>query len=374
MFPSEPPGFLAFAQGIGKWQPEFMSVDHTYTRAQAMAAADGFDVIMALPIAYADHVAAMRRVNPNLQILAYVNGGYSVNDDGSHHPQNWYARDRNGGKITSVRFGNYLMDPTQPGWIDDVAARCRSALGRSGYDGCFLDSLGPAALQPSYVTGLPVSRFTGMVWQREPYLEATSRLARQVKRRIAPRHVVANGVGSGEAYLDDPGTGALADAVDGAMVELFVREPGASLTDYRSVTEWRKDVDMLVDAGRTGRVLLCITKAWAPGPQVQKDRLHRFAFGTFLLGTNGRSFFSFLSGRNVSRQSPPWEVPLGSPLEPFAMEGGLFRRRFTSGWVIVNPEDRRLELDLDRPMRTASGNLVRRVRMAPHSAAFFLDP
>ena len=373
MFPAESAGFLALAQGIGNWQPEFMAVDHTYTRAQAIAAADDFDVIMALPIAYADHVAAMRRVNPSLQILAYVNGGYSVNDDGSRHPRHWYARDREGGKITSVRFGNYLMDPTRPGWIDDVVARCRSALGRSDYDGCFLDSLGAAALQRSYVTGLPVSRFTGEVWRSEPYLEATSRLARQVKRRIAPRPVVANGVGSGQAYLDGPGAGTLPDAVDGAMVELFVREPRADLAKYRSVTDWRKDVDMLVDAGRTGRVLLCITKAWAPGAQDQKDRLHRFAFGTFLLGTNGRSFFSFLSGRNVSRRSPLWELPLGSPEEPYAIEGGLFRRRFTGGWVIVNPEDRWLELALDRPMRTASGGLVRLVRMAPHSATFLLD-
>jgi hypothetical protein len=372
MFP-EPPGFLALPQRIGNWQPEFMSADHTYTRAQAMAAAYDFDVIMATPIAYADHVAAMRRVNPNLKILAYVNGGYSVNDDGSRHPQHWYARDREGGTITSIRFGNYLMDPTRPGWIDDVTARCRSALGRSSYDGCFLDSLGAAALQRGYVTGLPVNRFTGEVWLREPYLEATSRLAREVKRRIAPRPVVANGIGSGNAYLDAPGSGALADAVDGAMVELFVREPGAGLAEYRSVAEWREDVDMLVDAGRTDRVLLCITKAWATGPQEQKDRWHRFAIGTFLLGTNGRSFFSFLAGRNVARRSPLWELPLGIPEEPYVIDGGLFRRRFTSGWVIVNPESRRLELDLDRPMRTASGSVVRLVRMAPHSAAFLLN-
>jgi hypothetical protein len=158
------------------------------------------------------------------------------------------------------------------------------------------------------------------------------------------------------------------------MVEMFVRVPRAGLDEYRSVTDWRKDVDMLVDAGLNSRVLLCITKAWASGTQRQKDRLHRFAFGSFLLGTNGRSFFSFLPGRDVSRRSPLWDLPLGSPEEPYVVEGGVFRRRFTGGWVFVNPKGGGREIELERSMRTPSGRLARSVHLAPHSAAFLLSP
>lgn len=159
-----------------------------------------------------------------------------------------------------------------------------------------------------------------------------------MKTTLGTRLVVPNGVQWGREYSDPNGpTKQLTWGTDGGMVELFVRPPFVGLDQYRSVTDWKRDVDMLVDAGADGRTLLVVTKAWASGTQAQKDRWHRYALGTFLLGTNGRSYFLFLYDKNTARASSYWVVDLGSPGGSYAYLQGVYQRTFAKGKVLVNP-------------------------------------
>jgi hypothetical protein len=366
--------FPSTGDAIFNWEPAFMANDWTVTRTQALAEARTFDVIVGLRYTYRDHVAAMKAANPDLRILVYLNGGFSMNDDGTAFPNGWYARDRYGRKIKSVQFGNYLMDVSDPGWIDSVADRCQEFLAFSGYDGCLLDSLGPAALDPTYVTSLPINPATGLVWKRADYLKATSALALAAKRRIGWKLLVPNGVTWGQDYFDPAGpTKILTAGVDGGMVELFIRPPFVSLSQYRSVSQWKADVNMLVDAGASGRTLLVVTKAWASGTAAQKDRWHRYALGTFLLGTNGRSYFSFLSDRNTAKPSSYWSVQLGSPVTTYALIGGVYQRTFANGKVLVNPSTSTYTVSLGRRYETLGGQIVTSVTLGAHSAAILTE-
>lgn len=361
------------ADRIRNWEPEFMARDHTYSRAEAVRHAREFDVIIGDSWAFRAHLGAMRQVNPRLRILAYQNGGYSKPSE--NYPESWYAHTASGVRIRSLEFGNYLMQISNPNWVGAVVQKCREHLRDSGYDGCFLDSVGPAALDPGYASGLPINPATGQVWTQSAYMNASRILVAKVKNHVGRNLVVANGVTNGREYFTSPGsTGQIVDPIDGGMVELFVRPPYASATSFRSTSDWKLDVDMLVDAGHKGRVLFCVTKSWSSATEATKHKMFRYAMGTFLLGTNGRSYFSFLFDRNTGRSSHVWDAKLGPPRSKYGRAGGVFQRRFRNGRVLVNPSDDRITVRLRRSFITIDGQRVRRVTMSDHSAMILLLP
>ena len=97
---------------------------------------------------------------------------------------------------------------------------------------------------------------------------------------------------------------------------------------------------MLVDAGAHGKVVLAKTKVWISASAAAKERWHRYALATFLLGTDG---YELLRLQRRGPGKPEAEgalerLDLGHPTEGYA-EG---RRRFTdrtwsNGIVYVNP-------------------------------------
>jgi hypothetical protein len=363
------------ASSILRWEPEFMAASHNYTRAQAIAQATEFDVIIATKGPFAGYLAAMKAANPSLTLLFYVNGGYSVNDNGTMFPSDTYERDKSGRKIKSIQFGSLLMNVTKSAWRSHVRDKCMQGIAASGYDGCFLDSLGPAALAPAYVTGLPINPNTGQVWTRKAWLSATSGLAHVVKLALGSKPLVVNGVQQGPSYFDSTGsTGVLADGVRGGMVELFVRPPFASITTHRSLTKWHQDVGMLVDAGSKGRTLLCVTKAWVKATATQMAQAHLFALGTFLLGTNGTDFFSFLDSYVTAKADSVWTVQLGAPSGHYLFSQSVYQRVFARGRVLVNPTSAGHTVALPRSYRDASGALVTSVRVRTYSAVILTLP
>lgn len=368
-------GALPQPRRIANWEPEFMASSHTYTKAEAIAQAQAFDLIVADSYAFRSYVGAMKAANPRLVLLAYQNGGYSLHDNGSKYPDAWYAHTSTGAKIKSRSFGNYLMDVSDWHWVKTVGDLCLTHLSGSHYDGCFLDSLGPAALSLDYVTGLPINQSTGAVWTQSAYMKVTTRLASKVKSRVpSSTFVAANGIQNGREYFAAVGpTSQLADPIDAAMVELFVRPPFASATTFRSVSDWKLDVDMLVDAGAHGRPLLCVTKVWSKSTTEQKQQWLQYALGTFLLGTNGRSYFAFLSSRDPSHASPLLNVRLGPPTRHYREAGGIYRRRFKRGAVFVNPSDGPLSLTFTHSYLTTSGARVKSLTLQPHTATILLD-
>ena len=358
------------AHRVRNWEPEFMANDHSYSRAEALAHAREFDVIVAISGSFREHVGAMRQANPRLRILAYQNGGYS--STGRSYPEAWYAHTATGARIRSRDHGNYLMQIANPNYVRHVISECRDHLDASRYDGCFLDSMGPAAMSTSYVTGVAIDPRTGSAWGLGDYIRAGRHLVGEVGRATGRRLVVANGVASGSAYFASPGTGILADPIDGAMVELFVRTASDSPGTYRPTSRWRLDVDMLRHAARNDRTLFCVTKAWSDASRAREDRMFRYAFATFLLGASSRSYFSFLYDRNTGRPSSAWDVGLGRPRGAYGRHDGVFQRRFAHGRALVNPSDRGVRVRLPHRMRTLGGRWVRRVWMPDHTGLVLL--
>lgn len=339
------------------------------TRSEAVDIAGRFGLIVALPRTFRDYVADMKAANPRLILLAYMNGSFAQKDQGSAYPESWYARDADGNKLQSQSYGNWLMDVSNPGWIEDRMSTCRSLVASTGYDGCMLDMLGIAPLDPGYLTGLPINPSTGQVWTKRDWLDATSRVAATVKGGAAPGIVVGNGLGSGSRYFDaDHPSAVLLGGIDGGLAETWIRAAGQGIATYRSVSEWKQDVDMLAAAGAGRTPVLTLTKVWVDGTKAEKNAWHEFSLASFLLGTDGRSYFSFSysSSSDSTAGHPWWTLDLGSPTGPYFDAGGYYERRFTSGLALVNPGDSTYTVDLGGTYVTVWGKEVTSVTLFPH--------
>ncbi len=198
------------------WAAEWMVGKHSYTEASAVAVAKRYDVIAAMSDTFKAFAPAMRRANPDLVLLAYVNGPFAAKWKPSY-PASWYARTAGGAKITARRFGNPLMNVHTKQWRDEAVSICRYEKERSGYDGCFLDSMGNGILTTKYLTGLPVDPRTGKAWNKLQWIKDTAAVADHV-RDTTGWTVATNGLGSGHRYYSDGGTHLVAGS-DLAMAE-----------------------------------------------------------------------------------------------------------------------------------------------------------
>ena len=340
-------------------------------RSRAVEAARRFGLVVVSPGTFSAHLAAMRRINPRISIVVYLNAAFSQRGEGGKYPSSWYAYDAQGRKIRSVAFGNWLMDLSDPGWRRNRVAQCRALISGSAYDGCMLDVLGTAPLVPGYATGSPIDDRTGRVWEPRAWLAASSRIAHAVARRIEPAMVVANGLGNGVQYFD-PGapTSRLGRVADSVIAESWIRHPRQDLRSFPPVTRWTQDIMMLQDLERSGVQGLVLTKAWAPGSRRMKDRLHEFALASFLLVAEGRSrfHFSYSPGSDPTVGHPWWRVDIGVPSGSFQVVGHVYRRGFTEGIVLVNPTGVQRRIDLGSDLFTdLRGAQIRSGVLPPHT-------
>ena len=349
---------------------ENMSPDHAHARTEAIAHAQRFDVIVATRNAYRDYVADMKATNPRLVLLAYMNGTFAQETQGSTFPSTWYLRDSSGNKVRSRAYGNYLMNPNNAAWRRNRADFCLSLLAKSRYDGCSIDMLGAAPLEPGYLTSQPVNPATGQAFTGGEWMRATAAVAADVKAALGSRPVYANGLRNGVQYFDDRASSeVLLDAANGGIAESWLRASTWSITKHRSEAEWRRDVDLIVDAEGRGDAVVTLTKVWTSGTTAQKDAWHEYALASFLMGSGGRSRFSFSYDRNAPATSdhPWWHVNIGTPSARYGKINGVYQRPYTAGKVLVNPTDAPVTVSLGAAYTDFRGNRMSSLTLPPHS-------
>jgi Hypothetical glycosyl hydrolase family 15 len=363
------------------WRPwayaALVPSDRPTSSAAAIAEARTTNVIVAQPKTFAGYASAMRTANPSLRLLAYVNGSYAQSGQASQFPAVYYSYSSTGSKIRSVGFGNYLMDPAQPGWISTVISECRSEMAASGYVGCYLDSMGPSAIIPGYTTAMPIDPATHAVWTKANWIAATTAEAKAVTAALGHAPVMVNGIVNGPAYFSTAGpTSTLAHAADGALAEIWLRSATTPLSTFPTTTAWLADVKMLIGMQTSGEPVLVTVKTWASGSPLAVTQWHGFSLGTFLLAANGNAYYSFLptpkSDPNA-RDTLASALPIGSAVGGYhLMTVGLVRRLFTNGMVIVNPQATPRTTPLGGTYRTLSGQSVTSATVGPHSTLVLL--
>jgi hypothetical protein len=344
-----------------------------------------------------DYVSDMRAANPHLVILTYLNAtlaqAYASPGEDKCFPSGpggWYLYNAQGQAegypatdgVRSVEFGNWLMNPLEPvapantkcpttpwaantpTWADAVANECYEFYHDFSYNGCFLDVLGDELLSGSYLTSPPIDPLTHEPWTGEGWLQATQSITAAVRAKNPTIALFGNGLEDGSKYFEagDPSSQVLQN-LDGGQSELWIRQAYDGVTTYRPEPEWLEDVNEIVAAQNEGRNVLATVKVWLPAGTVteqQYNAWHVYALASFLLATNGSSFFNFseaplgtaitddpacAQGGCVGEATPADaaastaldEVNLGQPIGGYSQEGSVFFRRFTGGLVAVNP-------------------------------------
>ena len=348
-------GFGSPAPGrpVLQWMPEEFATGHTYTQAQAVTAATRYDVIVAYTQAFQPYVAAMRAANPNLVLLAYMNGMFVPPAQATSWPADWYSYDANGIKVQNAQNKNYLMNPSNSGWVQNRATMCANLVAQSGYDGCMLDTLGVAPLTAGYCTALPINPATGAAWARPDWISATTQLSQSVRTTISPSLVVGNGLKDGPSLGE---SSQLFNGMDGGIAEGFLRTSTQSATTYPSVSTWQQNVNMLLSPPKP---VLALTKVWASATTDQLNQWHLYALASFLLGTDGRSYFYFSSASSEPPISVvPWSVNIGDPSGAYALQDGAYQRPFTQGRVLVNPTASQVSVPLSGAYTEMDGTQV----------------
>jgi hypothetical protein len=328
---------------------------------QALADASNFNVIIAHPVAYENSVAAMRAVNPHLTLLAYQNAVFAQPGQGSAFPSDWYEYDSTGHPVRNKVSGNYLMNPTVPGWVSYEASLCQQNISTSSYDGCYMDLLGLIPISTGFVTASPINPSTGKAWTKADWLTATTALAKQVAQAISPLPLYGNGLGGGPLYYGVPPTSQLMQGLGGGVAEAWLRGATVPDTQFPSDGQWVQDVSMMTDIQSQGKPMLGLVKVWGSGgtPQ-QVASWQQFSLATFLMGTNGQSSFTFSGAPGTPRTTafPVYQTPLGEPLGPYTKTNGIYERAFVNGLVLLNTSSPATTVSLPGPYYQLDGTQV----------------
>jgi hypothetical protein len=144
--------------------------------------------------------------------------------------------------------------------------------------------------------------------------------------------------------------------MDGGIAEGFLRTSTQSATVYPTVSTWQQNVNMLLSPPKP---VLALTKVWASATTNQLNQYHLYALASFLLGTDGRSYFYFSSASSEPPISViPWSVNIGDPSGAYALQDGAYQRPFTQGRVLVNPTASQVSVPLSGTYAEMDGTQV----------------
>lgn len=355
------------------WTAEWMAGQSSFSTTQAQDLARRMSLIVAMRGKFTKDIAAMKAVNPALKTLVYRNATFG----GSGYADNLYAKNKSGQRIHATKWPTtFLMNLASPAWANEVGKSCVELIAASKYDGCFLDVLGSGPLMGSYLSSMPVT--AGKQWTHPQWINWADDITVAAKRATGGKLVMGNGLGNGRRYFSSTmSSKGLVTGNDGMEPELFAREAHSSVGSYYSEAGWKQDVDMMIDVQNRGSRVLSMTKLWTSATESQKNAWHKYALATFLMGSNGNSYFCFLRDKNggASWGAHPFnQIDVGTPTGSYTRIGtGLYARNFTKGKVVVSVSHAASGLRLDGSYRTIDGARVSGdYTLAANTAQIFL--
>jgi hypothetical protein len=325
--------------------------DYVPTRKTALWRASKFDALVAIEAMYAAHAAEMFEVNPDLAIACYINAMHTIDDS---FPENWYLHTADG---TRVRDGgvwsvNFLMNPLS-GWIDWMIAILQDRLDRSGYNVAYIDGAGLGALGVS--TDPPIDPRTGREWTSSDWVTDMIEVTHRIRTDVSVP-LWTNGIGDAKRYYD-LGSNRMVPETDRGFTEQYTRHSTWRIDQHLSSDEWARTVTMTQEIGSK---YAGITKVWVEAPPEEKDRWHRHALATFLMGAapGGMYYFTAQRATTVTLFHPYWRIArsLGAPTDAtYSVEtNGLAWRAFEGGRALCNPTRDPVVWEADRNYRGVS--------------------
>jgi hypothetical protein len=326
--------------------------------------------------------AAVELEKTNLALISLgqrqVSQGYgsSITDVVANHPA-WVLYDKNS-KVVYGSTGNQepLLNINNDEVKNALADDVNKIITDGSYDGIVLDGVGDDLIRknsPPIYTG--TKTFTSQ--QRR---DAAEGLIRAVRAKIPSKLLIVGGYAwaNGTAY-DDNSTEAqeLANLGDGVHIDEFLRAPISSTTDFKSETDWKKDVDYLSAISQDNKVVLITTRIYATDATTDTVLAWlKYGVASYLLGKNGtHTYFQFDVQGSMSAATDPFlSAPVGSPQEAYTkLSSGIYRRQFSNGIVLVNPTDEEKETELEGQYHLLNGSeQISKLKLLAHTGEILI--
>ncbi len=337
-----------------------------------------------------DHPEAVQKLhqfNPEVKVLAYVNGTVASkssndwNDISTYHPD-WFLQDAKGNRIFERDWAdNYVLDPANDGWRAYRAQQLKTLVDDSsiaGFDGVFLDVMQAWIVGSDgycYYNSHPIKPSTDpqREYDNREWQAAIADFLTVMKKAVGSnKMLIFNGIGTGDKYFTYDYHSFL-ERTDGALIEGFTRWGSRPISEFKSEELWKKDVDAVADIAAMGKTAVIMSDVW---PQVTAsatdiERAHLYSLSSYLLGADGEAYYDFR--RKSQQELKPqiynklWAASIGAPRAVYYKQDNLYQRDFANGKVIVNPSDtgRSYTISLGNCYLTPDGRTVNKITLAP---------
>lgn len=255
----------------------------------------------------------------------------------AEHPD-WFLLDQNGQRLLETYGGETfaLMDPGHPGWRAFFLERLRQTQeADANWSGVFLDNVEATAVRHErkkrFLPAYPLeSAYQAAVqgflsYLRSSYFQPTGRL------------LFANLI----ARRDEADWLQSIAALDGVMHEGWAIDwPNG----YRSVEVWEEQMTLAEATQAAGKLIVLVSQG-----KPEDRELQQFAFASYLLVNQGEAVFRFANSQayNQAWLYDNYQFDLGQALGPRYRQGQAWRRDFTGGYVLVNPETHTVEIQVN---------------------------
>jgi hypothetical protein len=300
---------------------------------------------------YGSMIAQLHTWNPALKVLVYDLGPYTIKGTAefttlmASHPD-YFARDASGNLITMLAASgsgafpnNYLMDEANPGWQAEEAARVLANVNAYGFDGAYLDSMGPSPISGGN-TGVPIDPSTGHAFTDSSWMQASGHALSVIKAAIGSKFLFSTGLVNGSEFTSY--TDYLSDStVNGVQTDSWLRLAGSSAAQYPATSTLAADLAMVQTLNAQGKSFFGWTKVWTTATPAQQSAWNAYALAAYLLVDNGVSdYYGFsIPSSSADRTTiyfPNELAALGAPLGGYTLSGGVYSRTFQNGSVTLN--------------------------------------
>ncbi len=311
---------------------------------------------------------ALKAVNPSVKVLMYQNASAaSSSSSNGIYPSGvpydqalangWLLQNTSGSTFPFNGYQwLYAADIGAPGYQDAWATNVLAKLRSAPWDGVFMDDVNPTIKWHYCVTC--VSKYPSDT----QYGQATESFIADVGPRIqaSGKLAIAN-FGSWSTYSSvvNPWVRYLS----GAMDENFLKWGETPGTGYADPAMWAVQLGEEQYTESLGKLFIGAT-----GSSTNDSSAAMYGYATMLLGSTGNAVFYMGDELADPTDFPEYHLQLGRPMgAEDAIAGGVHRRRFSNGLVLVNPTMSRAKVSLGGVYTGSGLTRVTAVTMAPQT-------
>jgi hypothetical protein len=309
-------------------------------------------------------VTTMKSTNASMKAFYYK--------DVLTHGSTYYVLDAvSGKKIVHKDWGWYLMDISNPSYVNDIKTDISSTLNaNTQFDGVFLDDVKLSldateyyqegtTTNPTFPSGLVTNWQTNM-----------NTLLSAIKTQIGSKLAIINSSpwagGTSPNYLS---------RVDGLYDEAYGHANWDKASTFLSTDSWKYHLDMMISTINNSKYYLAQSGVADGATEAETNKLVKYCFASFMLGVSGSGYGKHYFTPSLTYSNyywyTDWGLNIGTPIGAYSQISGKssYRRDFTNGIVIVNPTDSGETVSLGGNYRDENGNTLSSITLSAREGA-----